>query len=53
LSPGFEAADADRPPRRLVLGSVAYNNIERTLADRLDAIRGQKALVFGADYPAS
>jgi NAD(P)-dependent dehydrogenase (short-subunit alcohol dehydrogenase family) len=46
----IEAADADHPPRRLVLGSVAYNNIERTLADRLDAVRSQKAVAFGADY---
>jgi NAD(P)-dependent dehydrogenase (short-subunit alcohol dehydrogenase family) len=46
----IEAADADRPPRRLVLGSVAYNHIEQTLADRLDQIRGQKAVAFSADY---
>lgn len=43
------AADATRPPLRLALGSVAYQRIEQALADRLDAVRMQKALALGAD----
>ncbi len=36
------AADADRPPLRLVLGDVSYHHIERALSARLDAVRAQK-----------
>ena len=43
------AADAERPPLRIVLGSIAYENIERTLAGRLEAVRMQKATALGAD----
>ena len=43
------AADAKQVPLRLALGSAAYENIERALAGRLEAIRGQKAVAFGAD----
>lgn len=43
------AADAEHPPRRLILGSATHERIERTLAERLDAVRGQKAAAAGAD----
>ena len=46
-------ADEGRPPLRLALGSSAYENIERVLAGRLEAIRRQKAMAFGADRQAS
>ncbi|MBW4332361.1 SDR family oxidoreductase [Stakelama sp. CBK3Z-3] len=36
------AADADRPPLRLVLGDVSYEHIEHALSARLDAVRAQK-----------
>ena len=38
----ISAADADDPPLRLVLGAMAFADIERALAERLDAIRAQK-----------
>ena len=37
------AADTDHPPLRLVLGAMAFDDIERALAQRLDAVRAQKA----------
>ena len=40
-------ADGDRPPLRLVLGNMAFEHIERALADRLEAVRVQKAAVTG------
>ncbi len=42
-------ADAALPARRLILGSVAYNNIVRALTERLDAIRGQEAVAASVD----
>ena len=39
-------ADADHPPLRLTLGAMALEDIERALAERLDAVRAQRA---GAD----
>ncbi len=42
-------ADAERPPLRLALGSTAYDNIEHALAERLEAVRQQKAVAFAAD----
>lgn len=45
----IEAGDAAAPTLRLALGSTAYNNIERRLAERLDAIRAQKDAAFSAD----
>ena len=45
------AADAGQPPRRLVLGSVAYGRIEQALADRLHAVRSQKAAALAVDPP--
>jgi NAD(P)-dependent dehydrogenase (short-subunit alcohol dehydrogenase family) len=45
------AAEAERPPRRLILGSGAYDNIERSLTERLDSIRAQKAVAASVDGP--
>lgn len=49
------AAEADPPARRLILGSVAYGNIERSLSERLEAVRTQKAVAASVDStePAS
>ena len=38
----ISTADADHPPLRLVLGAMAFADIERALAERLAAIRVQK-----------
>ncbi len=43
------AADADRPPLRLALGSIAYERIEHALTERLEAVRKQKEVAFAAD----
>jgi NAD(P)-dependent dehydrogenase (short-subunit alcohol dehydrogenase family) len=45
----IDAADAERPPLRLALGSIAYERIEHALAERLDAVRKQKAVALAAD----
>ena len=39
------------PPRRLILGSGTFNNIERTLSARLDAVRDQAAVAQSVDDP--
>lgn len=43
------AGDAAQPPRRLALGSTAYENIERALAGRLDELRDQRIIAYAAD----
>jgi NAD(P)-dependent dehydrogenase (short-subunit alcohol dehydrogenase family) len=43
------AADSNRPPLRLALGSTAYERIEQALTERLEAVRKQKAEAFAAD----
>jgi NAD(P)-dependent dehydrogenase (short-subunit alcohol dehydrogenase family) len=43
------AADEKRSPLRLVLGSAAYEHIEHALAERLEAVRKQKAIAHSAD----
>ena len=40
------AADADKPPLRLVLGDMAFEHIKRALASRLEALRVQKTADF-------
>jgi NAD(P)-dependent dehydrogenase (short-subunit alcohol dehydrogenase family) len=43
------AADAERPPLRLALGSIAYERIEHALTKRLEAVREQKSVALAAD----
>lgn len=43
------AGDADRPARRVTLGSTAYESIERELGRRLDELRTQRAVAYSAD----
>lgn len=43
------AADADNPPRRLALGSAAFDNIETALAARLAELRDQRDVAYRAD----
>lgn len=45
------AADADDPPARLALGGVAFEHIEAALTGRLDALRAQRDVAYGADRP--
>ena len=43
------AADAERAPLRLALGSTAYASITTALADRLDKIEQQREVAMSAD----
>lgn len=43
------AADAERPPIRLALGSTAYESISKALAERLAALSAQRQVAFSAD----
>ena len=43
------AADAERPPVRLALGSIAYERIEQALGERLKSVRRQETVAFSAD----
>ncbi|ATA18136.1 SDR family oxidoreductase [Brenneria goodwinii] len=39
-------------PKRLALGSDAYNNIKAALTERLAALEAQKDIAFSTDFPA-
>ncbi|GBO81754.1 short-chain dehydrogenase/reductase SDR [Acetobacter aceti NRIC 0242] len=43
------AADSEKPPFRLPLGSKAYDNITRELASRLTSIETQRDVAYSAD----
>ncbi len=43
------AADADAPPRRLALGSAAFENIEAALVTRLAELRDQRDVAYAAE----
>ncbi|MGF7151131.1 NAD(P)-dependent dehydrogenase (short-subunit alcohol dehydrogenase family) [Sphingomonas zeicaulis] len=43
------AGDAEKPPRRMALGSTAYESIERALVARLEELRAQRDVAFAAD----
>ena len=45
----FAAADAARMPRRLALGSTAFDNIQRALQGRLDELLPQRQVAYAAD----
>jgi hypothetical protein len=45
----IDAADADKPPLRLTLGSTAFASISKALAGRLSALESQKQLALSAD----
>jgi NAD(P)-dependent dehydrogenase (short-subunit alcohol dehydrogenase family) len=48
----IEAALADDPPRRLLLGSDAYGLVTDALNDRLSAFEQQKVVAFSTDIAA-
>lgn len=45
----ISAADAERPPLRLALGSTAYENIHAALTERLAVLESQRRTAFQAD----
>lgn len=47
----IQVADADHPRRRIALGSIAFDNIQRALTQRLEDLQAQKALSLSADRP--
>jgi hypothetical protein len=46
------SVDQNPAPKRLALGSDAYNVMHKQLSDRLAALEAQKDLAFSTDYPA-
>lgn len=49
----IRAADADVPPRRLVLGSDAWTLVTGALRQRLDEVTAQRDNAASADFPAA
>jgi hypothetical protein len=47
------AANSEKPPFRLPLGSIAYGNLTRELARRLAEIEAQRDVAFSADRDAA
>ncbi len=47
----LEAATAKPAPRRVVLGSDAYEHVHRALTERLWALEAQKEIAFSTDFP--
>lgn len=45
----IEAADAEKPPFRLALGSSAYTSINQVLSERLRVLEEQKEVTLSAD----
>jgi short-subunit dehydrogenase len=45
----IDAMDREPPPRRITLGSTAYDHIETTLAGKLAALRAQKEPAYSVD----
>ena len=43
------AADADEPPKRLLLGSDAYSMVRSALTERLELVHSQRELARSAD----
>ena len=48
----IDSVDQQPAPRRLALGSDAYNVMRKQLSDRLAALEAQKELAFSTDFPA-
>ncbi|MCX4144583.1 SDR family oxidoreductase [Paraburkholderia madseniana] len=48
----IDSVDQQPAPRRLALGSDAYNVMRKQLSDRLAALETQKELAFSTDFPA-
>lgn len=45
----IDVAEADNPPRRLLLGSDAYGLVHAALADRLAAFEAQRDVAHSTD----
>ncbi|KKX31947.1 oxidoreductase [Rhizobium sp. LC145] len=46
------AAEAENPPRHLVLGAIAYNGVTQKLKERLAQIEAWKETSISADFPS-
>jgi hypothetical protein len=49
----IDSVDLREAPKRLVLGSDAYNGIHAVLTQRLAALEAQKEVAFSTDAEAS
>ncbi len=49
----IDAVQASNPPRHLVLGAVGFENVRKSLTEKLGEIEAWKQTSLGADYPAS
>lgn len=47
----IDSADVNPAPKRLALGSDAYNNIRKALSGRLDELEAQKDIALSTDFP--
>lgn len=47
----IEAVQAPRPPRHLVLGAVGFENVRKSLTEKLEEIDAWKQTSLEADYP--
>lgn len=47
----ISAAESDKPPLRLTLGSTAYSSISQALSARLSALEAQRDVAASADRP--
>jgi hypothetical protein len=45
----ISAAESDKPPLRLTLGSTAYSSISQALSARLSALEAQRDVAVSAD----
>lgn len=47
----IDSTDQKPAPKRVTLGSDAYNAIHQSLSDRLKGLEAQKELAFSTDFP--
>jgi hypothetical protein len=47
----IDAAQAARPPRHLVLGAIGFENVRKSLTEKLEEIDTWKQTSLGADFP--
>ncbi|NOW90218.1 hypothetical protein BCD91_002241 [Clostridium beijerinckii] len=46
----IDSADQQEAPKRITLGSDAYDSIHQALSDRLKELEAQKELAFSTDF---
>ncbi|CUU49388.1 MULTISPECIES: hypothetical protein [Clostridium] len=46
----IDSVDQQESPKRITLGSDAYDSIHKALSDRLKELEAQKELAFSTDF---